>query len=76
MSEPLRLKLCPFCGHPGQVFDDWEDETPGPFSRGLRWSVGCSARFCPALPHTNLHEKAEDAIAAWNTRAGDHSNDK
>jgi hypothetical protein len=55
------LKPCPFCG--GEA---------GFPSGSLGWYwVECMNEDCPVEPSTNGHQTKEEAIEAWNRRAGD-----
>jgi Lar family restriction alleviation protein len=57
------LKPCPFCGSP--PMPDYCSTTDGP-----AYSFHCHAKDCPAWPNVQGETEAE-AIAAWNTRAGE-----
>jgi Lar family restriction alleviation protein len=55
-----KLKSCPFCGSPADTHKHPLQET---------WSASCLS--CSAtMPYVGLTEAK--AIAAWNTRNGDH----
>lgn len=56
---------CPYCNGPGKTYTDVQEE-------GTVWRVRCGAREDCALLMAHFKTE-EDAIAAWNTRAGDRT---
>ena len=54
------LKPCPFCGgRPDVVAINKE-----------RWVVTCHSDTCAVNPETDAFDTAEEAVSAWNHRAG------
>ena len=70
MSKP-RLALCPFCKGPGKVYEIVHKfvDVREPVKV---WRARCGARENCALL-MDYFKTEEDAIAAWNTRAGDRT---
>ena len=62
MSE-IKLKSCPFCGGKAEIHRTSGDE----------YYVDCSLEngFCHAIPRTWDYSTPEEAVEAWNRRAGD-----
>ena len=60
-----KLLPCPFCGGAGKTYTDVQED-------GKVWRVMCGARVDCALLLAHFQTE-EDAIAAWNTRAGDRT---
>ena len=58
-----QLKLCPFCGGTAILLLDYDDE----YERKYLNSIHC--RKCKA--RTAWQETIEEAIEAWNRRAGE-----
>ena len=63
----LEAKPCPFCGGKAKFYQIGKDD-------GIVWKVMCGARVdCSSL--VNEFDTLEEAIAAWNNRAGGNSAD-
>ena len=56
----VELKPCPFCG-----------ATPHLVRWGNEWAVECDSNDCFIVPETALYPRQEQAVEAWNRRAGD-----
>ena len=54
------LKPCPFCGGGAKLI-----------SRGGLHYVVCYIKTCHIVPRTNWYKEKNEAIEAWNRRAGD-----
>lgn len=62
MMSAEMIKTCPFCGSKGEIKCKKNLKT---------WIVECTNNDCPASYMIgNDYETAEDAIEAWNRRAG------
>lgn len=61
----IELKPCPFCGEEATLqryFDPHED---------IAFYVACSGESCEVSPMTNDFRTEQEAIEAWNHRAGE-----
>ena len=58
----VKLKPCPFCGAEGTL-QNW--------ACGDHYYVECLNPECTGDPCTDDFDTEEEAIAAWNKRAGD-----
>lgn len=57
-----KLKPCPFCGGKAAL------KTMG---NGYYVDCALEKEFCAVIPSTWSYQTAEDAIEAWNARAGE-----
>lgn len=62
-----KLKPCPFCGEEPYLQFRESDKT----LLDVEFYVECANPYCGVEPVTSGFETEEDAIAAWNRRAGD-----
>lgn len=61
----IGLKPCPFCGNKPRILFFNNDVTI------RKYNVGCNATLCPVKPTTRLFATVDEAVDAWNIRAGD-----
>ena len=60
-ANEMKLKPCPFCGSKPEMLAIKRDE----------WVVTCTCDTCAVNPETDSFRSEEEAVSAWNHRAGD-----
>lgn len=60
-ANEMKPKPCPFCGSKPEMLAIKRDE----------WVVTCTCDTCAVNPETDSFRSEEEAVSAWNHRAGD-----
>lgn len=66
MPSPT-LKPCPYCGETPIII------TTETVDRGILKAISCNNWACDIQPQTYLLSTLEEAVAAWNRRAGEEA---
>lgn len=68
MDMQIKLKPCPFCGCPAELYIIPKEENPEWYKGGEFWRVRCSSEFCLIGHSIKLASEKEVVIAEWNSR--------
>jgi len=60
VGQAQQLRRCPWCGVVPFIDDGWFDGA----------AVSCTERLCKVSPSTGWCDSVEEAVRAWNSRAG------
>lgn len=64
-----KLKPCPFCGCPAELYIIPKEENPQWDKNGIWWRVRCASEWCIIGRSIKIYCVDEnDAIAEWNSR--------